>query len=552
MKPLTRSPLLAILFAFLTVGGFFLLASATVRIQPHLGIPGSAAHVFAVQTCASCHSLPSGGIPDSLRFLETRMGLSQEAWADSARIAARCGSCHAAPDPGQLPTSRWSEAVSYMSQVQFYLQAVPAHGGYQTWAQEHGKENLDVLHYFLHFSKGPEKLLPDPAISGIRFTPATIGAAVDPGAPPRIGNVNVVDLDQNGEPDLLACDFNGKMVTWIYRQGDTWKERPLARSPYPGHTEVADLDNDGNLDIVISVLGTDVPSDKRGGAVALMMGRGDMQFQGKVILTDVGRVADVRPGDFDSDGDADLVVSIFGWLKEGEIGWLEQQDSLSFVYHRVAQETGGVNVIPTDLDGDGALDFVALLAQEHEEVTAFLNDGHGSFMPHVLYKAAFPTFGSSGIDLVDLDQDGDLDVLYTNGDAVDLASSMVRPYHGVQWLENRGGLRFIYHDLLRLYGAYRAVAGDFDGDGDLDVVASSLINDWADPDRMSLVWLENDGKQDFTAHGVAHAPTHLISTDVADLDGDGRLDIVTGSMHFEPPYDRMGRVTLWHNEGAGK
>ncbi|HET6569007.1 MAG TPA: VCBS repeat-containing protein, partial [Rhodothermales bacterium] len=436
MKSLTHHPLSPALLAISVVVTGFLLLAPTPAQPPHPASgPGASGHLFAAQTCTSCHNLPPGGIPDSLRFLEGRMQLSQAAWADSAHLAARCGSCHAAPDPGQLPRSRWPEAISYMGQVQYYVQAVPAHENYRGWAQAHSKENLDILHYFLAFSKDAEKLPPDPAISGIRFTPATIGADISPDMPPRIANVNVVDLDQNGAPDVLVCNFNGTLVTWIHREGTTWKERPLARSPYAGHTEVADIDKDGNLDIIVSVLGTDVPSDKRGGAVALIMGQGDMQFGGKVILTDVGRVADTRPGDFDGDGDVDLVVAIFGWLKEGEIGWLEQQDSLSFVYHRVVKETGGANVIPTDLNGDGALDFVALLTQEHEEVTAFLNDGHGTFAPHVLYKAAFPTFGSSGIELVDLDQDGDLDVLYTNGDAVDLASPMVRPYHGVQWLE---------------------------------------------------------------------------------------------------------------------
>jgi hypothetical protein len=103
---------------------------------------------------------------------------------------------------------------------------------------------------------------------------------------------------------------------------------------------------------------------------------------------------------------------------------------------------------------------------------------------------------------------------------------MVRPYHGVQWLENRGNLEFEYHELLRLYGAYRALPGDFDADGDLDIVATSLLNDWADPARKSLILLENDGKQHFTARGIANAPTHLVTAAVGDLDGDGRPDVL--------------------------
>jgi hypothetical protein len=106
----------------------------------------------------------------------------------------------------------------------------------------------------------------------------------------------------------------------------------------------------------------------------------------------------------------------------------------------------------------------------------------------------------------------------------------------------------VRHDLLRYYGVYSAVAGDLDGDGDLDIVASSLFNDWEDPDRKSLIWLENDGRQRFTPHAVASAPTHLVTADVADLDADGRLDIVAGGMHVFPPHDRLGHVTIWWNE----
>src|SRR5579859_2502139 len=97
---------------------------------------------------------------------------------------------------------------------------------------------------------------------------------------------------------------------------------------------------------------------------------------------------------------------------------------------------GAIHVPIADLNHDGRPDFVALISQEFETVVAFLNTGPGKFEPHVTHAAPHPAFGSSGIQLVDLDQDGDLDVLYSNGDVLD--SNLLRPYHGIQWLENRG------------------------------------------------------------------------------------------------------------------
>ena len=63
-----------------------------------------------------------------------------------------------------------------------------------------------------------------------------------------------------------------------------------------------------------------------------------------------------------------------------------------------------------DLNGDGNLDIVALVSQETETIFAYLGDGAGSFRSQILFQAP-PEFGSSGIELVDLDRDGDVDLL---------------------------------------------------------------------------------------------------------------------------------------------
>ena len=49
----------------------------------------------------------------------------------------------------------------------------------------------------------------------------------------------------------------------------------------------------------------------------------------------------------------------------------------------------------------------------------------------------------------------------------------------------------------------------------------------------------------FTLRPVTGTPTHLITLAVADLDGNGRPDLVTGGMHMSFPFDRMSRVTVW-------
>ena len=71
--------------------------------------------------------------------------------------------------------------------------------------------------------------------------------------------------------------------------------------------------------------------------------------------------------------------------------------------------TGAIHVPTIDIDKDGKPDFIALLAQQHESVIAFVNRGKGlEFTPKIIYEAPHPNWGSSGIDLVDLDKDGNL------------------------------------------------------------------------------------------------------------------------------------------------
>ncbi|MGE3802347.1 MAG: FG-GAP repeat domain-containing protein, partial [Candidatus Kapaibacterium sp.] len=367
---------------------------------------------------------------------------------------------------------------------------------------------------------------------------------------PMVGNVNVVDLDQNGEPDVLATDFLLGSLVWIHRVDTAWVEETLAYTPTPAKTETCDYNGDGHLDILLACIGNSAPTDDLVGSVLLLTNDGSLKFRADTILSDMGRLADARPVDFDNDGDMDVVVAVFGFLNVGEIGWLEQDNEGRFEYHSIIKKAGGIHVIPTNLNDDDRMDFIGLIAQEHEEIIGFVNKGEGKFDQHLIYKAFTPAFGFSGIELVDLDEDGDLDILATNGDAIDIPGVMVLPYHGIQWLENKGDLEYEPHPLLSYYGAYRAIPGDMDGDGDLDILAVSLFNQWANPSRMSAIWLENDGALNFAPHGIGVEVSSLISVDIGDMDMDGDLDFVTAGMHvIKDPLKRIGRINLWTNEG---
>jgi hypothetical protein len=246
-------------------------------------------------------------------------------------------------------------------------------------------------------------------------------------------------------------------------------------------------------------------------------------------------------------------VAAFGWHRVGGITVMlnrtQDWSRPSFERRKVDGRPGSIHVIPTDLNGDGQLDFVALIAQEHEAVVAFLGDGKGGFAARTLYAAPHPNWGSSGIQLVDLDKDGDLDILVTNGDMFD--DDILKPYHGVQWLENKGGLRFEPHPLARLPGAYRAVAADLDGDGDVDVAVSAFTGAaGADPRSPlpALVWLEQVKGGRFVRHTIAAGHPVYATLDAGDMNGDGDIDLVTGILQLQGTSDRW--LEVWENQGA--
>jgi len=369
--------------------------------------------------------------------------------------------------------------------------------------------------------------------------------------PPRIAFVTICDLDKDGRADVLACDDIANRIVWL-RQTAPRKFREIAipvNVPAPAHVTPCDIDRDGDLDLLVACMGMLFPNNDRIGSVVILENDGKQDFIAHRVVEHIARVTDVRPADFDADGDVDLVAGQFGY-DDGEIRWLENHGDWRFESHILLRLSGTIHTPVADMDGDGDPDFVALVSQEWEEVYLFENVG-GAFKTHLIYGSPNQDYGSSGIDLVDFDGDGDLDVLYTNGDAFDYIPPRPRPWHGVQWLENTGdSFRFTFHRLGDVPGAAVARTGDFDGDGDVDVLVCSAYNYWERPDAWSMFLFENVGSGRFVRHGVAKSPTHLIAMAVGDVDGDGRLDAVTGGMHVYPPYDRMARITVWYNRGG--
>jgi hypothetical protein len=127
-----------------------------------------------------------------------------------------------------------------------------------------------------------------------------------------------------------------------------------------------------------------------------------------------------------------------------------------------------------------------------------------------------------GVELADLDGDGDLDA-YACGDEADTI-----------WLNDGEGL-FTNRGVELVTGETRnASLGDLDGDGDVDALVAA--------ERGLSVWL-NDGRGNFARSGQSFPDTNTHAVGLGDLDGDGDLDAVTGPSG--------GAVEVWHNDASG-
>lgn len=362
---------------------------------------------------------------------------------------------------------------------------------------------------------------------------------------PRITNVSTVTKAAGDE--ILICDAAAHCVGRVTSLDGriSWLVPPNSLAS-PCHAVPTDYDGDGDEDVAVAILGQVWPTDDHCGQVVILENNNG-EYSVRVLADHLRRVTDVQPADFDGDGDVDFVVAEFGYL-HGGILYLECQPDGSYHTSRLLLLPGTIHVPVADFDNDGDIEFAAVISQDHEEVVLFDNPGGETFqpVPQRVWRSTNFDLGLAGMTADDLDQDGDVDLLLSAGDNLELDFPYPQAWHGCIWLENQGGRNFSAHQIGLLPGTYAAAIADLDQDGDRDVVLASMFNDWQQPQTTSLAWLENDGTQNFRSWHLAALPTHLCTVTTADLNRDGQPEIIAGSLQIYPPYqDDACGVSIW-------
>ncbi|MEO8962731.1 MAG: FG-GAP-like repeat-containing protein [Ginsengibacter sp.] len=265
---------------------------------------------------------------------------------------------------------------------------------------------------------------------------------------------------------------------------------------------------------------------------------------GSTLFDSLSRPVEIVQVDMNVDGELDYVVCEFGYLG-GSLSWYENLGDDKFNRHIIRELPGAIKAYVTDYNHDGLPDLWVLFAQGEEGVFLFTNKGNGRFDQEEVLRFP-PSYGSSFFELIDFNNDGFPDILYTCGDNGDY-KPILKPYQGVYIFMNDKTNHFKQKYFFPINGCYKAMARDFDGDGDLDIATISFYADYIRQPEEGFVYLENKGDFKFMPFTLSEKKSgRWLTMDAEDIDGDGKCDILLGNYSFWPNTKKP--ATEWRNE----
>ncbi len=366
-------------------------------------------------------------------------------------------------------------------------------------------QSIPIMKYSLSFFFTAFTLLTSSNIFG-QFLPEKIIA----GSKTGFQGIQSADINTDGHPDLAGIGgYNSQMALWYLNDGQGhFPINPSDSLEFEfqvSEITIADLNGDGFLDMGVA----DITNT---GKIIWYAGDGQGDFvKHPVEYFDGIPVGTFQATDVDMDGDQDLVLgqSLFA---STQIRWVKNDGQGNFSDPYLLGEHSGLffQIVIADLNNDGLPDVLV-----PNKITWYLNYGPGYFDAKPLPADAAYLFG-----ITDVDGDGDRDLLaygyYSNNKPI-LYRNTSTPFSATFVAEE-------FPMTLDLYD--RLFTGDYDGDGDTDIMFNSTG------------WWENEGTGSFTIHddftlNNLYIPSNLyLLPPGVDLNGDGREEaLIPGSSY---------------------
>jgi len=443
-----------------------------------------------------------------------------------------CQSCHLLPDPSLLDSKSWENGVLPNMGPRLGIFQY----GYQTYPSYKYDRELDsnfypakpvltlgewqsIIDYYTATS-------PDSLPKQDRERPIQIGLPIFSIQQPNFtyDNATISFVKIRGADSLHSLIVSDVVKKNIYFFDGQLRIKDSVHSSGP----IVDIDFFQNKMLACNIGVLNPNNGKFGkGQFINMNEEGKLKEDTTAVFDHLRRPVQLTSVDLNSDGKEDYVVCEFGNL-EGALSWMENLGNNNFQRHVLRGSPGAIKAYVDDYNHDGLPDLWVLFAQGEEGIFLFTNKGKGNFDTREVLRFP-PVYGSSYFEFDDFNKDGHPDILYTCGDNADY-SPVLKPYHGLYVFLNDGSNHFKQKYFFPMDGCYKAVARDYDGDGDLDIAAISFFADYSHQSEESFVYLENKGGFDFQPYSFREASAgRWLTMDAGDIDGDGKTDLVLGN-----------------------
>jgi dienelactone hydrolase len=259
-----------------------------------------------------------------------------------------------------------------------------------------------------------------------------------------------------------------------------------------------------------------------------------LDFSASAVSTPPGPVA-VATGDLNADGKLDIILGAPGsgtanvLLGNGD-GTFQAPAS----YTVGTSASSGYAIATGDFNGDGKLDF-AIADSADSYLSVFLGNGDGTFQAAVNYTVGL---NPTAVAVADLNGDGKLDLAVSNQNCSTIIGCI--PGTVSILLGNGDGTFQTHSDFDVGLDPNWVIAGDFNGDGKLDLAA---VDGQGNAMTSAASILLGNGDGTFQAPVTYPLNTNAASGSTADLNGDGKLDLVIA--------DNNGVVSILLGNGDG-